>query len=77
MQGVPGDREREELLIDHLREKDRREKETRKAEEKKRRAAFRLLLESSPFIKARSVLPAANVATRVAHCSAHSRLHGV
>ena len=50
-QAVASDREREELLVDHLKDRERREREAKRAEQKKRMAAFRALLESSSFIK--------------------------
>ena len=50
-QALPSDREKEELLTEHLKERERKEAAAQKADEKKRRAAYRELLESSTFIK--------------------------
>ena len=50
-QALGSDRDREELFMDHIKERDRKERETRKVEQKKRMAAFRVLLENSSFIK--------------------------
>jgi hypothetical protein len=51
-QAVPA-AERETLFADVVKEKDRAEREARKAERKRRMAAFRALLEATPAIKAR------------------------
>ncbi|KAL4419958.1 hypothetical protein ABPG75_007056 [Micractinium tetrahymenae] len=50
-QAVDSNKEREELFEDWLDEKEKKEKEARKAEVKRRRAEFRQLLERSKFIK--------------------------
>lgn len=46
--------ERETLFADVVKEKDRAEREARKAERKRRMAAFRDLLEATPAIKVRA-----------------------
>ncbi|KAL4420342.1 hypothetical protein ABPG77_006149 [Micractinium sp. CCAP 211/92] len=50
-QAVDSSKEREELFEDWLDEKEKKEKEARKAEVKRRRAEFRELLERSKFVK--------------------------
>lgn len=45
--------ERELLYADFIKEKDKREREAKKAERRRRTAAFRALLEKSTFIKVR------------------------
>ena len=51
LQALEAERVREELFVDHMKEHDRKLRETRKAEEKRQATAFRELLEASPFIK--------------------------
>jgi hypothetical protein len=48
--------ERELLYADFIKEKDKREREAKKAERRRRTAAFRTLLEKSTFIKVRVLL---------------------
>ena len=55
-QAVPA-AERETLFADVVMEKDRAEREARKAERKRRMAAFRALLEATPAVKVRRELP--------------------
>ena len=51
LQALSSDRDREELFLDHMKERDRKERESRKVEQKRRQAQFRVLLENSSFIK--------------------------
>lgn len=51
IQAIKDSREREQLFNDHMKERDRKEKEQRRAEVKKRKAAFRALLEATKSIK--------------------------
>lgn len=51
LQAIKDVREREQLFNDHMKERERKEKEVRRAELKKQKAAFRNLLESSKYIK--------------------------
>ena len=50
-QALDSERLREELFSDHMKERDRKARETRKAEQKKKAADFKELLESLPYIK--------------------------
>ena len=50
-QAVDSERLREELFLDHMKERDRKARETRKAEQKRRAADFKDLLESVSYIK--------------------------
>ena len=50
-QAVKDAREREQLFNEHMKERERKEKEVRRAELKKKKAAFLALLESNKSIK--------------------------
>lgn len=51
VKAVKDAREREHLFNEHMRERDRKEKEQRRIEVKKRKVAFRSLLEATKAIK--------------------------
>lgn len=57
MQAITDNREREQLFNEHMKEREKKEKEARRAELKKKKAAFLSLLEANKSIKVASWNP--------------------